>query len=59
MKENEKHGKQLEPQTDNWNAEFDKLEGKMRKAAAGHKSDYNIVMAALRQPRNKTKLNLK
>lgn len=59
MNENDKHRKQLEPQTDSWNAELNKLESKARKAVAGRKSDYDIIMAALRQPRNKTKLKLK
>lgn len=59
MNENDKHKKQLEPQINNWNAEFKKLEGKIRKAGVEPKSDYNIVMAALRQRRNKTELNLK
>jgi len=59
MNENDKQRRQLEPQIDSWNAELNKLEGKIRKAITGRKSDYDIIMAALRRPRNKTKLNLK
>jgi len=59
MNKNDKYREQIEPQINNWNAEFNKLEGKIRKTGVGTKSDYRIVMAALRQPRNKTKLNLK
>jgi len=59
MNENNKHRKQLEPQTDPWNAELNKLESKAKTAIAGRKSDYSIIMAALRQPRDKTKRKFK
>jgi len=59
MNENNQHRKQLEPQTDPWNTELNKLESKAKKTVAGRKSDYDIVMAALRQPRNKIRRKLK
>ena len=58
MNEKDKHRKQLEPQTDSWHAELNKLESKARKVIIGRKSDYDIIMAALRRPRDKTKLKL-
>lgn len=59
MNENDKQRRQLEPQIDSWNAELHKLESKAKKVILGRKSDYDIVMAALRQPRDRTKRRLK
>lgn len=59
MNEKDRYKEQLEPLIDNWNAEFDKLEAKMKMAGADPTADYDEVILALRQHRNKTKLHLK
>ena len=51
MNEKDKYMEKLKPLLDNWNAEFDELEAKIRKSGADPKLDYDEVITALRQYR--------
>ncbi|MFZ2634376.1 MAG: hypothetical protein WA081_19070 [Desulfosalsimonadaceae bacterium] len=58
MNQNDKYREILEPLIDNWNAEFDKLEAKMKMSGADPEADYDEVISALRQHRRKAKQSL-
>jgi len=51
MSEKDKHREQLESMIDNWNAEFDQLEVRIRLSGADPRIDYDEVITALRQHR--------
>jgi hypothetical protein len=51
MNEKDKYLEKLKPLLDNWNAEFDELEAKIRMSGADPKDDYDEVITALRQHR--------
>jgi len=55
MSERDKNREKLESLLDNWNAEFDKLEVRIRLAGADPKVDYDEVITELRQHRYKAK----
>ncbi len=51
MSEEDIYLDKLKPFLDNWNAEFDELEAKIRMSGADPKDDYDEVITALRQHR--------
>jgi hypothetical protein len=51
MSKKDEYLEKLKPLLDNWNAEFDELEAKIRMSGADPKDDYDEVITALLQHR--------
>jgi len=57
MSETDKNREQLESMLAKWNADFDKLEARIRSSGADPKDDYDEVITVLRQHSYKTDAN--
>ena len=51
MQGRDRYKEKLDSLLDNWNADFDKLEAKLRNAGADPTADYDDVITALRRHR--------